>query len=183
MLAFFYLAITLAVGDVLSRRFYRFVNWPHRLATSFLVGLLVSSPFTYLLPGKCPDVEPASLGQPGLLCLCIRSCLLAEFARPSAPRRQVRDPFQMGLDFPRSLLSVRLLADVCNLRFPRRQIPHCIQGLERLWCEYFALAELCAGQQLSNNSPILPGREFVTTSFCGFRPPTCLTSVSILFGV
>ena len=48
MLAVVYLAIMVAVGDVLSRRFYRFEGWPHRLATSFLVGLLVSSPLTYL---------------------------------------------------------------------------------------------------------------------------------------
>ena len=38
----------LALGDVISRRFYRFVSSLHRFATSFLVGLIISSTFTYL---------------------------------------------------------------------------------------------------------------------------------------
>src|SRR5215470_18780999 len=48
MFAILYLTIMFALGDRVSSRFYRFVNWPHRLATSFLVGLLISSTFTYL---------------------------------------------------------------------------------------------------------------------------------------
>jgi hypothetical protein len=48
MFAILYLTIMLALGDVISRRFYRFVGWPHRFATSFLVGLIISSTFTYL---------------------------------------------------------------------------------------------------------------------------------------
>ena len=48
MFAILYLTIMVALGDTLCRRFYRFVDLPHRLATSFLVGLLMSSTFTYL---------------------------------------------------------------------------------------------------------------------------------------
>lgn len=48
MFAILYLMIMLALGDLISRRFYRFVSWPHRFATSFLVGLIISSTFTYL---------------------------------------------------------------------------------------------------------------------------------------
>ena len=48
MFTILYLTIMFALGDAISRRFYRFVGWPHRLATSFLVGLIVSSSFTYL---------------------------------------------------------------------------------------------------------------------------------------
>lgn len=48
MFAILYLTIMLALGDKVSSRFYRFVSWPHRIATSFLVGLLISSTFTYL---------------------------------------------------------------------------------------------------------------------------------------
>ncbi|MBC7928987.1 MAG: SMP-30/gluconolactonase/LRE family protein [Rubrivivax sp.] len=48
MLAFIYLAIMWALGDSLCRRFYSFVTLPHRLAASFLVGLLLSSWATYL---------------------------------------------------------------------------------------------------------------------------------------
>jgi len=48
MFAILYLTIMVALGDTVCRRFYRFVDLPHRLATSFLVGLLMSSTFTYL---------------------------------------------------------------------------------------------------------------------------------------
>jgi DNA-binding beta-propeller fold protein YncE len=48
MLALIYLALAIRLGDLLCRRFYRFVSVPHRWAAAILVGLLVSSWFTYL---------------------------------------------------------------------------------------------------------------------------------------
>src|ERR1044071_6408255 len=48
MLAIIYLAFMFWVGDTICRRFYRLVSVPHRLAAAFLVGVLVSSWFTYL---------------------------------------------------------------------------------------------------------------------------------------
>ncbi|MBC7930309.1 MAG: hypothetical protein H7Z38_07030, partial [Rubrivivax sp.] len=48
MLALIYLAVMWVLGDSLCRRFYSFVSLPHRLAASFLVGLLLSSWMTYL---------------------------------------------------------------------------------------------------------------------------------------
>ncbi len=48
MLALIYLALAIYLGDVLCRRFYRFVSVAHRLAAAVLVGLLVSTWFTYL---------------------------------------------------------------------------------------------------------------------------------------
>ena len=48
MLALIYLALAICLGDALCRQFYRFVSVPHRLATAVLVGLLVSTWFTYL---------------------------------------------------------------------------------------------------------------------------------------
>jgi DNA-binding beta-propeller fold protein YncE len=48
MLALIYLALVIYLGDALCRQFYRFVSVPHRLAAAVLVGLLVSSWFTYL---------------------------------------------------------------------------------------------------------------------------------------
>ena len=48
MLALIYLALAIYLGDFLCRRFYRFVSVPHRCATAVLVGLLISSWFTYL---------------------------------------------------------------------------------------------------------------------------------------
>src|SRR5881296_3438640 len=48
MLALIYLALAIIVGDCLCRRFYRFVSVAHRCAAAVLVGLLISSWFTYL---------------------------------------------------------------------------------------------------------------------------------------
>ena len=48
MLALIYLGLVVYLGDRLCRRFYRFVSFPHRCAVAILVGLLVSSWFTYL---------------------------------------------------------------------------------------------------------------------------------------
>src|SRR5882724_7493302 len=48
MLALLYLVIVIYFGDRCSRNFYRFASLQHRLATSFLVGLLLSAVVTYL---------------------------------------------------------------------------------------------------------------------------------------
>ena len=48
MLALIYFALAACVGDFLCRRFYQFESVAHRCAAAILVGLLVSSWFTYL---------------------------------------------------------------------------------------------------------------------------------------
>jgi DNA-binding beta-propeller fold protein YncE len=48
MFALIYLALAIALGDLLCRRFYRFVSVPHRWAAAILVGILLSTWFTYL---------------------------------------------------------------------------------------------------------------------------------------
>src|SRR5215469_18575478 len=48
MLALIYLGLAIALGDLLCRRFYRFVSIPHRWAAATLVGILLSTWFTYL---------------------------------------------------------------------------------------------------------------------------------------
>ena len=48
MLAILYLAAMVYFGDCLCRRFYRFASIQQRIATAFLVGLLLSSGITYL---------------------------------------------------------------------------------------------------------------------------------------
>ena len=47
MLALIYFALAVCVGDFLCRRFYQFESVAHRFAAAILVGLLVSSWFTY----------------------------------------------------------------------------------------------------------------------------------------
>ena len=49
MLALIYFVLAVLVGDSLCRRFYQFESFAHRCATAILVGLLVSSWFTYLV--------------------------------------------------------------------------------------------------------------------------------------
>ncbi len=48
MLALIYFALAVLVGDFICRRFYRFESAAHRCAAAILVGLVVSSWFTYL---------------------------------------------------------------------------------------------------------------------------------------
>ena len=48
MLALVYLGLAICVGERLCGRFYRFVSTAHRWATGALVGLLLSTGFTYL---------------------------------------------------------------------------------------------------------------------------------------
>ncbi|MFZ1701842.1 MAG: NHL repeat-containing protein [Pyrinomonadaceae bacterium] len=49
MLAIVYVLLIVAVGDAIVRRFYPILSIPHRYASAFLVGLLASSWYTYLL--------------------------------------------------------------------------------------------------------------------------------------
>src|ERR1043166_2885539 len=48
MVALIYFALAACVGDFLCRRFYQFQSVAHRCAAAILIGLLVSSWFTYL---------------------------------------------------------------------------------------------------------------------------------------
>src|SRR5947199_5351925 len=48
MLALIYLGLAICGGDFLCRRFYRFISIPHRWAAAILVGILLSTWFTYL---------------------------------------------------------------------------------------------------------------------------------------
>ena len=48
MLALIYFALAACVGDFLCRRFYQFESVAHRCAAAILVGLMVSSWFTYM---------------------------------------------------------------------------------------------------------------------------------------
>ncbi len=49
MLALIYLGLAIALGDLLCQRFYRFLSAPHRYAAAILVGILLSTWFTYLM--------------------------------------------------------------------------------------------------------------------------------------
>src|SRR5258708_1760729 len=53
MLALIYLGMAIALGDLLCRRFYRFVSVFHRWAAAILVGIFLSTWFTYLAGLAC----------------------------------------------------------------------------------------------------------------------------------
>jgi hypothetical protein len=48
MLAIIYLIAATWIGDCVCRKFFRFTSWQHRIATSFLVGLLFSTWIVFL---------------------------------------------------------------------------------------------------------------------------------------
>jgi low temperature requirement protein LtrA len=48
MLALIYLVLAIYLGDLHSRRFYRFVSVAHRAIATVITGLLIGSWFTYL---------------------------------------------------------------------------------------------------------------------------------------
>ncbi len=48
MLAFLYLILVFLLGDSICKRFFPYVSTPHRVATGFLAGLLISTWLTYL---------------------------------------------------------------------------------------------------------------------------------------
>ena len=47
MLAILYLLLVLVLGDAVCRRYFPYVSLPHRLATGFIAGLLMSTWITY----------------------------------------------------------------------------------------------------------------------------------------
>ncbi len=61
MLALFYLAVMCALGDAIGRRFFPFVSLAHRAASAFLVGLLISSWWTYTLAYFCSNASSPML--------------------------------------------------------------------------------------------------------------------------
>jgi DNA-binding beta-propeller fold protein YncE len=49
MIALVYLGVMVWFGDAVARRWFAFTSWPHRLATAFLVGLLLGTWLSYLI--------------------------------------------------------------------------------------------------------------------------------------
>ena len=78
MLALIYFALVACVGDFLCRRFYQFESVAHRCAAAILVGLLVSTWFTYLVGLAFFWTSTTSfVGQSVILCSGGRASVLA----------------------------------------------------------------------------------------------------------
>jgi sugar lactone lactonase YvrE len=107
MVALLYLGFAIALGDLLCRRFYRFVSVPHRYAGAILVGILLSTWFTYLSAlAFAHTAEPLLWGD--LLFFVAAAATILWFSRrssklqmigPPAPRRVAYDWITLGILF------------------------------------------------------------------------------------
>ena len=107
MVALIYLGLAIALGDLLCRRFYRFVSVPHRYAGAILVGILLSTWFTYLAGlAFAHTAEPLLWGDllffvaaaAVIFCLSRKSPKL-QVLEPHAPGRAVYDWITLGALF------------------------------------------------------------------------------------
>ena len=107
MLALIYLGLAIALGDVLCRRFYRFVSIPHRWAAAVLVGVVFSTWFTYLAVLAFSHLaEPLLLADllffvvaAGAIFWSSRKARKAEPIPPSAPGSSMWDWMTLGALF------------------------------------------------------------------------------------
>lgn len=99
MLALIYLGLAIALGDLLCRHFYRFVSVPHRYAGAILVGIFLSTWFTYLVGlAFAHTAEPLLFADllffvvaPGAIFLLSRKAPKISTIAPRAPGRAIWD--------------------------------------------------------------------------------------------
>jgi sugar lactone lactonase YvrE len=107
MLALIYLALAIALGDILCRHFYQFVSVPHRWAAAVLVGMLLSTWFTYLAGlFFAHTVEPLLFADllffvaaPGAIFWLSRKAPRASTIAPRAPGSSMWDWITLGALF------------------------------------------------------------------------------------
>ena len=107
MLALIYLALAIALGDLLCRRFYRFVSVSHRCAAAILVGLVLSTWFTYLAGLACYRTAEPLLWADILFFVAAAAAIFwlsrkfsrARMIEPQAPGRAVCDWITLGALF------------------------------------------------------------------------------------
>ena len=124
MLALIYLGLAISVGDRLCGRFFRFVSTAHRWATGTLVGLMLSTSFTYLAARHFASASnPLLLGD--FLFLAAALIFLAQLPA-EAPAANSTSSFKIGdvgVDRSRALRRVRVLDDVRHARLQSRKSP------------------------------------------------------------
>src|SRR5436190_7751163 len=107
MLALLYLGLAIALGDLLCRRFYRFVSLGHHWATAILVGVLLSTWFTYLAglafyrtlePLLCADLLFFLIAGASIFWLSRRPSK-RQLIAPRTPRSAWRDRITLGAVF------------------------------------------------------------------------------------
>ena len=107
MLALIYLGLAIALGDMLCRRFYRFVSNPHRWAAATLIGILLSTWFTYLAwlafvhtadPLLCTDLLFFVVAPGAIFCVS-RKARKVDMIAPRAPGSSRWDWITLGALF------------------------------------------------------------------------------------
>jgi sugar lactone lactonase YvrE len=85
MIALLYLGVMIWFGDAVARRWFDFASWPHRLATGFLVGLLLGTWLSYLtgLAASGASDPMAVSGMASILGMLIAGTWLRR--RPTSP--------------------------------------------------------------------------------------------------
>jgi len=107
MLALIYLALAIVVGDLVCRRFYRFVSVPHRCAAATLVGLMLGTWFTYLAGLACYRTAEPLLWADILFFVAAAAAIVwlsrkspeVQMIEPRAPGRAVWDWVTLGALF------------------------------------------------------------------------------------
>ena len=132
MLALIYLVAATYFGDRICRRFYRFVSIQQRIATSFLVGLLLSTWITYLASlAFARTKQPLIAGNIVFLISLGLVCYVLPRASLSDPENmQPRPPGSSRWDFSGRFFSNRELADVRYAWLSRRTISNFVQELD-----------------------------------------------------
>lgn len=86
MLALLYLILAFLLGDSICKRFFPFVSTPHRVAASFLAGLLISTWITYLAAAFFGDTTyPMLAGNMIFAVIAIATLYLLEMRFPAKP--------------------------------------------------------------------------------------------------
>jgi DNA-binding beta-propeller fold protein YncE len=107
MVALIYLGLTIALGDLLCRRFYRFVSVPHRYAGAVLIGILFSTWFVYLAAlAFAHTAEPLLwadllffVAAPAAIFWFSRKSFNVQMSEPRAPGRAAYDWITLGILF------------------------------------------------------------------------------------
>ncbi len=93
MLAILYVAAMIYFGDCLCRRFYRFSSVQHRLATAFLIGLVLSSGISYLgALGFARTGRPLLAGNLTFLAFVLAAAVVSWRATKNYPKNDLTRP-------------------------------------------------------------------------------------------
>ena len=85
MIALVYLGVMVWFGDAVARRWFVFASWPHRLASAFLVGLLLSTWLSYLIGLIAAGTsDPMAISAMGSIWLMVLAAIWLRRRAPSA---------------------------------------------------------------------------------------------------